>query len=162
MSRGKSFKVTPTIRKKINSLAKRVGCPLNWKRSCGIQWNGKDVACKGQDASNIIHDIAHYAVATTRARRYKDFGLGAGPDSSLKSGENIEEIYRFSKCSDIERKASALGIYWEKELGLNWKDTAEYHAWTSRYGRDIGGEMTDLKDMWKSLSSTIKKYKEVR
>jgi hypothetical protein len=158
MSR-KGFKVTPSIRKKINALAKRVGCPLNWRRACGIQWNGIDVACKNQDASNIIHDIAHYTMATKQARKSPDFGLGFGPDSIYDLTVESKSIYRRSKCDAIERRASALGIHWEKELGLNWESTAEYHAWTSRYGRDFGGEMSELKKVWRSLSHTIKKYK---
>lgn len=158
MSR-RGFKVTLSIKRKINALAKRVGCPLNWKRACGVQWNGEDVACKGQDASNIIHDIAHYALATSRAKRHLDFGLGFGPDTDMW-GVVEEDIYPSSKRNDIERRASALGIHWEKELGLDWEDTAEYHSWTSRYGIDVGGEMTELKKVWKSLSSTINKYRK--
>lgn len=150
----KGFKVTPSIRKKINILALAVGCPLNWHRKCGVQWNTKDVACKGEDASNIIHDIAHYAVATKAARKVIDFGLGAGPSSVDQS---IDSIYSGSKCDSIERRASALGIYWEKKLGLNWESTAEYHSWTSKYGRFDSG-INDLKTCWHNMKRTINKY----
>ena len=151
MRRG--FKVTPTLRKKINRLAKKVGCPLNWNRAPGVQWDTKDVACKFQDASNIIHDIAHYAVASRKDRNTIDFGLGAGPDSDvINSDEDIfikfPENYRDTSIKEVE--ASALGIYWEKQLGLPWKRTADYHSWNY---------IEELEKMWKDrkISRRIKK-----
>lgn len=152
----KGFKVTRGIRKKINTLAMAVGCPLNWHRACGMQWNTKDVACRGEDASDIIHDIAHYAIATKAAKKIFDYGLGPGPSSfSTKDHEYAESIYSSAKCDSIERKASALGIFWEKKLGLNWESTAEYHSWTSRFGRS---DLDDLKVAWRNMRRTIEKY----
>jgi hypothetical protein len=152
------FKVTPSLHTKINKLAKAVGCPLNWRRKPGIQWNGKDSACKGEDASNIIHDIAHYALATDQERACPDFGLGPSPSSN--SDEDIKAIYRDSKCDKIERQASALGIYWEQRMGLPWMKTAEYHSWTSRYGRN-NDDLRELKDVWRDMKAIIDKYDRV-
>lgn len=153
----RQFKVTPSLRKKINTLAKKIGCPLNWRRKPGIQWDTKDVACKGQDASNIIHDIAHYAIATKKARKCLDYGLGAGPESSSDDKIIIiEELYNDIVCGKIEEKASALGIFWEKELGLPWKKTAEYHSWNRVFNRITNDEFGDLKVYWKKLSKFTK------
>lgn len=147
----KAFKVTPSIRKKINTLAKCAGCPLNWRRAPGIQWNTKDVACKKQDASNIIHDIAHYVMATKKDRKTLDFGLGVGPDSEVDHFFETNIFitnYSYSKSNKIEADASALGIYWEKQLGLPWKSTMYYHAWDDEDA---------LEKAWKKLSRKIKK-----
>lgn len=149
----KGFEVTRTLRKKISDLAKRVRCPINWRRAPGFQWDTKDVACKTQDASNIIHDIAHYAVATKKDRKTVDFGLGEGPDSVTSNKKVPYEFYEFprnypyAKCSEIETVASALGIHWEKQLGLPWDHTARYHSW----------DMDDLEKAWKKLSRKIKR-----
>jgi hypothetical protein len=155
MRRG--FKVTPTIRKKINTLAKAVGCTLNWHRGCGIAWNKKDIACKGEDASDIIHDIAHFAVSSKKEKNHFDFGLGTSPSTDDLYDE-VKRIYSYSKCDKIEAKASALGIHWEKKLGLNWESTAEYHSWTSRYGRSRGDDFDELKQTWRNIRRTINKY----
>jgi hypothetical protein len=155
--RAEIFKVTPKLKRKINTLAKRVGVALNWKRAPGLQWNGNDIACKGQDASNIIHDIAHYAVATPRARECWDFGLGPGPDTLITTWQlqNLERSifpreHHGRICNEIESQASALGIHWEKELGLPWEKTAEYHDW----------DFEDLKRSQAKLKDTIDKCKE--
>jgi hypothetical protein len=146
----KGFEVTPQLRRKINTLAKKVGCPLNWRRSCGIQWNGKDTACKGEDASNIIHDIAHFALASKKERKHLDFGLGASPSTKVSEWDNpkLKSLYGGETSSDKEQEASALGIYWEKQLGLPWEDTADYHSWDDK-------EL--LKSFWKNLGRLIRK-----
>jgi hypothetical protein len=146
------FKVTPTLKNKINSLAEIVGVKLNWQRKCGIQYNKKDIACKNQDASNIIHDIAHFAVATKKNRQRLDFGLGAGPDSLQEIENSFADIRCYSENPDrIEEYASALGIHWEKELKLPWKNTMIYHGWHPQ----------ELQKKWKTkfVSKFLSKYK---
>lgn len=146
----KGFEITLGLKRKLNKLAKSVGVKLNWSRAPGMQYNRKDIACKGQDASNILHDIAHYKAATPKARKYVDFGLGSGPDSySEDDNEIAEEIYSISVNLKIEEKASALGIMWEKELGLNWQDTIIYHSW------DLPSQAKRLRQYWKAF----KRYK---
>src|ERR1700676_17628 len=104
------FKITPVRKRKLTILSKRVGCPLNWKRASGIAWNGQNVACLATDVSSILHDIAHYAMATKEARKAPAFGLGQGPDSMVNGEYKI--LYHYRVCQKIEEKASALGIYW--------------------------------------------------
>lgn len=152
MRRG--FKVTRKIRWEIQAIADAVGCKLDWNRKCGVQWNGSNVACKDQDASNILHDIAHYTVASPRERKCLDFGLGAGPDTeNFDYGLAIHRLYSRNKCNKIEERASALGIYWEKQIGLPWESTAVYHSWWGT-GQEPSEE---LKKMWTQLSRYIKK-----
>lgn len=133
---------------------------MNWRRAPGIAWNTKDIACKGQNASNIIHDIAHYAVASLKERKHYDFGLGASPDTDYSFVDvdddvwaKLRPLYNYQKCNKIETVASALGIYWEKELGLPWKGTAMYHAW---------GDLNELYKEWNSLEKLIKRFSKRR
>jgi hypothetical protein len=144
------FKVTSSLQKKINKLAKKVGCPLNWCRTPGLQWNTIDVACKTQNASNIIHDIAHWMLSTKEGRAHLDFGLGAGPESEsvrFEFQDGLKSIYSPDIRDIKEAQASALGIYWEKKLGLPWEKTMSYHNW----------DFNDLKQAWKKLKYRIKK-----
>lgn len=147
----KGFEINLSFKRKANKLAKLVGCSLNWKRVPGYAWDGKSVGCAQMDASNVVHEIAHYAVATKAARKTPDYGLGLGPDS--KEGHTVNgkyaTLYGYKFCGEIEAKASALGIYWEKKLGLPWEDTADYHNWH---------ELDELDKAWKKLSKTIKKF----
>lgn len=124
----KGFEMNPVLKRKITILAKRVKCPLNWNRTPGYAWDGKDVGCAIMDSSTIIHDIAHYALATKESRKAIDFGLGFSPDTDVEKAEE-KLIYNYHICGQIEAKASALGIYWEKRLGLPWESTADFHSW---------------------------------
>jgi len=74
--------------------------------------------------SNIIHDLAHWAVCTSQERRNKpDFGLGRGPDST-------EEAACLTLHAQIEEeRASFLGILIEWELGMPAGDTLRLHGW---------------------------------
>jgi len=126
MSR-KGFEVTPELKVRINKLATLVGCVLNWGRNPddSFQYDKIDIACEGQDASNILHDIAHYVLASKEERAMEDFGLGDGPDS----GESMKRKLSMRKCDKLEEQASVLGIFWEKSLNLNHDSTYVYHDW---------------------------------
>lgn len=149
----RGFEINLSSKRKINKLARLVGCPLNWKRKPGVSWNGKDVACIGLDASDIIHEIAHYAVATKAARKEYDYGLGYGPstEANNETYSLIKEIYSPKKTQSIEERASALGIYWEKKLGFPWESTVSFHSWENNRG-------PTLRTVWKNLSRVIKKF----
>jgi hypothetical protein len=146
-NREKIFFLDPKLKSKLNKIADGIGCKLNWKRKAfdSYQYNKIDIACYNQDASNILHDIAHFAVATKRARAEYDFGLGKGPDSS----QCIDAIYSETKVDKIEMNASALGIFWEKQLQLDYNKTIKYHGWSEFL----------IEEKWKSLSKTIRKFK---
>lgn len=142
-----------TLKRKINLLAKNVGVKINWRKSLNnfgstLQYDGKYIT--GDNFSNIIHDIAHFEVADKKARSLPDFGLGEGPDSYDFNGD-CKRIYSEQKCDQIEERASALGIFWEKEIGLDWKFTLNYHNWSS--------ESELYKILGKIPSSSKLKYK---
>lgn len=144
------------LKRKIKSLAKRTKCPLNWTRTPGdtFQWDGNDVACKKQKASNIIHDIAHFVIASREQRKIIDFGLGAGPDTGNQSEANKAELkHRHISVDQQEVEASALGILWEKGFGMDWKDTADYHNWDSA---------SQLEEYWSDsrFKKIVRKYQK--
>lgn len=155
MLRKEKFKITPSRRVAITKLARFAGVSLNWKRSPSesFQWDGKDIACAGQDASTIIHDIAHWIVCDPERRSVEDFGLGPGPDSS-----DQDTIIMLSSLalSDEEEFASALGIWFEKQMGLDWKSTAIYHAWWQ-----CGNIFPLLSETWGDISDIIWHYEKL-
>lgn len=109
-------------------------------------WDGKTLAIGDLPDSNILHDLAHYAICWLRnPRRLKvpDFGLGPGNDSRPDSAVAPVLV----QSNEEEYLASALGILWEKQLeerGLpfSWERTADDHNWnkttfsSNRTGRE--------------------------
>lgn len=135
------------LKNKIIKLAQDVGVRLDWETDPGtyVQWDGKKISCLNQNPSNIIHDIAHFAVAPQYRRKIIDFGLGQGPDSF----ETHSRIISAKSANEEEERASALGIWWEKKFGMNWKSTATYHAWDNNRICSATLEQT-----WESLTKS--------
>lgn len=108
------------------------GVPVNPDGRIGRQYDGEAINAGALEKypgdlahpSNIIHDLAHWAVCTSLARRSKpDFGLGRGPDS-------VEEAECLTLHAQIEEeRASLLGILIEWELGMPAGDTLRLHGW---------------------------------
>lgn len=121
--------------RKIRQLARKWGTRI-WKRHCrDYAFNGKTIAefqdealTKRRTESNLIHDIAHFVVAAPERKTLPEFGLGDSPDTYRRSTPLLKGM-TYRKAQDEEELASALGIYWERELGLDWRDTFSYHAW---------------------------------
>lgn len=138
---------------KINKLAKKVKVKLNWDKDPrkSYMYDGKYINCKNQTASNIIHDIAHYALSSKTRRKIVEYGLGAGPETASINIDNANDVAineRVDNYFTNEEKASALGIYWEKKLKLNYKKTYNDHKWYEY----------NIEDAWKLIEKTIKKY----
>lgn len=155
--RVKKFEVTADLKKKLSKLAKGVGVKLNWKRnpSFSFQWDGTDIACDGQNASNILHDIAHWVFADEDRKEVEDFGLGPGPDSGFS---DTIMMVTGEESGNEEELASALGIWWEKQLGLPWEETKEYHNWgNGQVPRRM--QAATLEDFWAyKVAKQIKQY----
>lgn len=147
------FPVDADKKEQIIELAEFVGVPLNWRRdpACSYQWNGKDIACKNQCASNIVHDIAHWILAKPKYRLQKDFGLGTGPDSKYIS------FWADHPDPDAEEeRVSALGIWFEKQFGWDWENTAEFHQWNEpEYIKRLG----TIEEFWKNHKKNLYGYK---
>lgn len=118
---------------KIQQLADRVGVKLA-KRAArkSYAYNGESIALYDRERINrpethIIHDIAHYAVAAKHRRKLPEFGLGSSPDITKFRGKLVVS----GEHAQLEEElASALGIYWEREMGMDWKSTIVDHCWT--------------------------------
>jgi len=89
-------------------------------------------------ASNILHDVAHWIVCTSKNRRNSpDFGLGRGP-SSVEAKRSISP----SMANTEEQRASMLGILIEFALGFPVFETLLSHNWiyTGQAHEDISKE----------------------
>lgn len=96
-------------------------------------WNGKTIAtrewCKRlRPDANIIHDIAHYIVASNTRRKLPEFGLGTSPDNSVREAN---QILSHKGAQHEEEEVSLLGILIEKQLGLRPLMTFTDHSWES-------------------------------
>lgn len=120
---------------RIRQLARKWGTRIR-KRSCiDYAFNGKTIAeldaaekPKRRSDSNLIHDIAHFVVADPERRTIPEFGLGDSPDTG-RFNTPMTKGMTPKKAQDEEELASALGIYWERELGLDWRETFGEHMW---------------------------------
>ncbi|HMA49120.1 MAG TPA: hypothetical protein VKP60_05150 [Magnetospirillaceae bacterium] len=82
----------------------------------GVTWDGQAVAIR-MEPSVIVHEVAHYQLATPDRRHLADFGLGAGPESGDKALCEAERRVFGVDCDREEALASLLGVLWEAELG---------------------------------------------
>lgn len=114
----------------INKLCSANGFPIN--RSLEVlnikhaSWNGVVLRAKGMPNTNIIHDLAHFIVASEERKFLPDYGLGLGPDSYAIS----ERVVADKESEDEESLASVLGILIEYQFGANTYGTLYEHSWT--------------------------------
>lgn len=82
--------------------------------------------------SNMLHEVAHYQLATPRRRKLPTFGLGEDVDM-IHVGR---PVLVSTKAAVVEEcYASFLGILWEAKLGLDYAYTLPDHSWYPREGR---------------------------
>jgi len=141
---------------RIRQLAQKYGVKLA-KRAArkGYVFDGKTIALYDYNTvarydTHVIHDIAHYVVASRRRRKLPEFGLGSSPDITRFRGKLVVSP-KFAQKE--EALASALGIYWEREFGMDWKSTFEDHYWT---------EDIDIKTPEEEIFNLQKKHKFAR
>jgi hypothetical protein len=96
-------------------------------RSCGMaihpagtrsafNWDG--TALDGAtEAYVILHEAAHFVLASPERRRLVDFGLGPGPDTAARAAAERAAILQIAERDADEAAASLLGILWEAALG---------------------------------------------
>jgi hypothetical protein len=124
--------------------ARSLGFKVNEAVEYDAQWDGETLNVKNQDAGyagadhpgNIIHEIGHWAVCASKARRSTpDYGLGPGPDSDPSSSEPSIA----ARQSQVEEeRASLLGILMELELGFPAADTLRLHEWAHPWSKFDG------------------------
>lgn len=128
--------LTPEARvldQKIWQLADHYGISLQWRsEGRSYSFDGRSIALLNKDGGlrdveNIVHDIAHYIMASPSRRKYPEFGLGDSPDYGTKECARRVSL----KFAVVEEElASLLGIFfqWAYDLG-DWYDTMLNHSW---------------------------------
>lgn len=79
-------------------------------------YDGRSIRIRSE-AYVLIHEVAHWLVATPERRRLLDFGLGAGPESGRVAEADAQLCVTKDVQIEEEALASLLGILWEVELG---------------------------------------------
>jgi hypothetical protein len=99
------------------SLARRCGMAIHPEGTwCLFNWDGK--ALNGAtEAYVILHEAAHFMIASPERRCFVDFGLGPGPDTIDRYTAERAAILSPLACAEDEAAASLLGIIWEAQLG---------------------------------------------
>lgn len=69
------------------------------------------------EAYVILHEAAHFLLATPERRCLIDFGLGPGPDTRDRDAAERAAVLPFAEREADEAAASLLGILWEAALG---------------------------------------------
>lgn len=83
--------------------------------TAGYTWDGRALRVR-MEPSVIVHDVAHLQVCAPERRAAPDFGLGAGPETGLRT-EADAAMTVFGVERELEESlASLLGILWEAEL----------------------------------------------
>jgi hypothetical protein len=82
----------------------------------GLGWDGRALR-RATEAYVLLHEVAHYQLASPARRRLPDFGLGPGPESGDRSRAEHRAVLHGIAREREEAKASLLGIVWEAELG---------------------------------------------
>ena len=106
-----------THRQEVLALARRCGMKI---RPAGARsafnWDG--AALDGEtEAYVILHEAAHFVLASPERRRLIDFGLGPGPDTTDRAAAERAASLPIIEREADEAVASLLGILWEAALG---------------------------------------------
>lgn len=95
------------------------------QRSCVHQWDGKHNVLRAGEAHNLIHEYAHWLVASKTRRRVPGFGLGPEPEGWGKIPVKLTD----KNIAKEECLASLLGIMIDRALGGDWLSHAVEHSW---------------------------------
>lgn len=107
-------------------------------------WDGEVASFWQQTGPNILHDAAHWLVASEVQRRCIDFGIGGGPDSRHAVPESHKGYLNIA--SDQELDASVLGISIQYALGFPTRHTMMSHSWMP-----VGGNNDDCESLFRSV-----------
>ncbi|MDE2228301.1 MAG: hypothetical protein KGL11_04585 [Alphaproteobacteria bacterium] len=81
-----------------------------------VSWDGR-VLRTATEAYVLLHEIAHYQLASPAQRCRVDFGLGPGPETGDRDRATRAQCLFGLAREREEAMASLLGILWEAELG---------------------------------------------
>jgi hypothetical protein len=109
--------VAETHRQQAVTLAREFGIGVAEEQlESGLSWDGKRLHAR-TEAFVLVHEIAHFQLASPARRRVIDFGLGAGPDTvDRAAAERVAMLTQLASDHE-EAMVSLLGILWEVRLG---------------------------------------------
>jgi hypothetical protein len=90
--------------------------PLAEEPQRAFSWDGRSVRTLSEPAV-LLHEVAHFQLASPARRRLPDFGLGAGPETGRAAIADAALCVAPADREVEEQQASLLGILWEVELG---------------------------------------------
>jgi hypothetical protein len=111
----------------------RPGAPVQ-----SFGWDGQ--ALRGwTEAYVLLHEIAHYQLASPVRRRRPEFGLGPGPETGCCAAAKRAAVLAGLAREAEEAQASLLGILWEVELGQPALASFLDQNWLEGAGRPSAG-----------------------
>ncbi|HXY99044.1 MAG TPA: hypothetical protein VEI03_03525 [Stellaceae bacterium] len=122
------------------AMAARPGSPQE-----DFSWDGR-AARADTEAYVLLHEAAHYQLASPERRRRIDFGLGPGPETGNRAAAAAAASLHGLAVEQEEAMASLLGILWEAELGhpalasfldQNWLEGAARPAAADHFRRTL-------------------------
>ncbi len=105
-----------------------------------FSWDGSVLAVD-TDISVVLHDIAHWQLASPSRRRLPDFGLGASPETGYSFIANKMRCIDNNLIELEECCASLLGIAWEVYFGLNAKESLVEQNWLELAEREFTSDL---------------------
>jgi hypothetical protein len=109
--------VAETHRRQALALAREFGMGVAGEASnSGFSWDGERLYAD-TEAFVLLHEIAHFQLASPARRRLIDFGLGAGPDTLDRAAAERVAVLTELDGDREEAMVSLLGILWEASLG---------------------------------------------
>jgi hypothetical protein len=99
------------------ALAEEFGmAPIDEPPSVAFSWDGRSVRTRSEPAV-LLHEVAHFQLASPARRWFLDFGLGAGPETGETAAADAARCVEGNAREEEEQQTSLLGILWEVELG---------------------------------------------
>ncbi len=117
------------------ALTERFGMqPIPEPPQVAFSWDGQAVRTESEPAV-LLHEVAHYQLASPARRALPDFGLGAGPETGrVEIAEAARRLDWLGRETE-EQMASLLGILWEIELGQPGILAFQEQNWLEGAGR---------------------------
>lgn len=63
----------------------------------GYGWDGKQFFFGGLNFAGVVHEICHWIISPSTRKKYPDFGLGQGFNSSNNSKLKVKKDYAFNE-----------------------------------------------------------------